>query len=149
MVMSKREIGQRVIRWSDAHQSDAVSKAETYRTLRPKPLTNAQLSSLQGIVEAAPAYSEVRDYIRNQGDKASRAGSGPAEMRNFWLDLDQTLGGLRNDAETILGAFLDLNSMSKKEKQTELDELHRRLMREYVQHFVAHCLYLTPEAEGE
>lgn len=147
--MKNREIGQRVIRWSDAHQSDAVSKAETYRTLRPKSLTNAQLSSLQGIVEAAPAYSEVRDYIRNQGDKASRAGSGQAEMRNFWLDLDQTLGGLRNDAEAILAGVVKLDSMTKKEKQTELDELHRRLMREYVQHFVAHCLYLTPEAEGE
>jgi hypothetical protein len=145
--MDERQIGQRIIRWSDDHEPDAVRKAETYRPLRPKPLTNAQLNSLQNIVEAAPAYGEIRDYLRHQAEKADKAGPAQAEVKNYWLDLDKTLGELRNDAEDILTATTNVQAMSKKDRQTRLDDVHRRLIHEYTQHLVAHCLYLTPVGE--
>jgi hypothetical protein len=136
-------LARRMARWSDGHEPEAVRQAETYRPLRPKPLTNAQLSSLQNIVEAAPVYSEIRDYLRHQAEKANKAGPAQTELKNYWLDLDKTLGQLRQEAETILTAVA-LKEMTRKDRQTRLDEIHRRLIREYVQHLVAHFLYLTP-----
>ncbi len=146
--LDKRKLGRHVIRWSDAWEPKAVRKAETYRLLRPKPLTNNQLTSLQNIVESAPEYSHIRDYIRNQADKAGRAGPYLAELRDYWLDMDKTLGDLRNEADKILQELVeDVESMFKKEKKANLDLIQQRLVREYAQHLVAHFFYLTPVGE--
>lgn len=122
--------------WSDANQQTAADLADSYQELLPRRITNAQLSGLNNVVRAAPTFKEISDFVRHQSDKAVRAGRD--DLADYWSAVGKALAGLRRDAEKIwLTVYAEPSSTTPPDKQA-VDELHRRLAGEFVQHLVAH-----------
>ena len=124
--------------WSDRAQRDAATLAESYRDLLPRQITNAQLNGLQNIVLSAPSFGQIKDYLENQGNKASRAGRD--EVADYWQAVQKVLNGLRSESDQWLGSVPGGPPLTTAEGRQLADEWHRRLAREYVQHLVAHSL---------
>ncbi len=133
---------QRLAAWSDRAQRDAVELAESYRDLLPRQITNAQLNGLQNIVLSAPSFSEIKRYVENQGNKASRAGRD--DVADYWKAMLKTLNNLRSESEQLLGSVPGGPPLTSAEGRQLADEWHRRLAREFVQHLVAHSLWVKP-----
>ncbi len=129
---------QRLAAWSDRAQRDAVELAESYRDLLPRQITNAQLNGLQNIVLSAPSFSEIKRYVENQGNKASRAGRD--DVADYWKAMLKTLNNLRSESEQLISIPCG-PLLSTAEGKQLADEWHRRLAREFVQHLVAHSLF--------
>ncbi len=124
--------------WSDDIEPRAVRFVEQYRDLLPRRITNAQLSGLENVVGQASTYREIRAFLDNRADRANRAGR--LDVAAYWNALSEALNALKGEAERLgMATFADLND---RQRRTAVDELHVRLVREYVQHLIAHSLYL-------
>ncbi len=122
--------------WSDANQHIASNLADSYQDLLARRITNAQLSGLNNVVRAAPTFKEISDFVKHQVDKAVRAGRD--DVADYWSAVGKALAELRRDAEQIWRAvYAEPSSTTPPDKQA-VDELHRRLAGEFVQHLVAH-----------
>jgi len=132
----------RLAAWSDRSEHEAVRLVEQYRNLLPRRITNAQLSGLENVVGQAPNYREIRNFLDNRATRADRAGR--LDVAGYWNALTEALGGLKGEAEQ-LWAELAPAGVSDRQRKVALDDLHVRLVREYVQHIVAHSLYLGGE----
>lgn len=138
----RRELSRLVAAWSDGDgYQQAVALSEQHGNLLPKPITNAQLSSLRNVVGAARRISTVRDFADNQKRKASRREE--YDVRDYWGDVGRDLLGLRESAEALWAEAggHDL-TLSELEVEAAKNQLHLRMMRICVQHLVAHSLYL-------
>lgn len=133
---------QRLAAWSDWAQHDAVELAESYRDLLPRQITNAQLNGLQNTVLSAPSFGEIKKYVENQSNKASRAGRD--DVADYWKALLRALTDLRSESEQLLNSVPGGPPLTTVEGRQLADEWHRRLAREYVQHLVAHSLWVKP-----
>lgn len=127
--------------WSDQAQRGAAELAESYRDLLPRQITNAQLNGLQNIVHVAPGYKGIKDYIENQGNKASRAGRD--DVADYWKAVLKALNDLRPESERLLNTVPGGPPLTTAEGKLLMDEWHRRLAREFVQHLVTHSLYVA------
>lgn len=134
---------QRLAAWSDRAQRDAVELVESYRDLRPRQITNAQLNGLQNVILSAPGYGEIKRYVENQGNKASRAGRD--DVADYWKAVLKALNGLRSESEQLLESVPGTPPLNTAEGKRLADEWHRRLAREFVQHLVAHSLWAKPD----
>jgi len=132
---------QRIAAWSDRWQAEAARFADSHRDLLPKRITNAQLYGLGNVVRSARRYADIERFIGNQVEKAKRAGR--LDVQGYWNDLKDVLGKLRGEAQALLKTLCPAGAGS----QDNLDELHRELIRLYVQHLIAHSLYWTPDQE--
>jgi hypothetical protein len=126
--------------WSDGSEAEAVRLVERHRDLLPKRITNAQLSGLENVISQAPNYREVRAFLNNRATRADKAGR--LDVAGYWNDLTKTLDGLKGEAEQ-LWADLAPGNIADRQHKVAMEELHARLVREYVQHLVAHSLYLS------
>ena len=143
----RRVLNRVVTIWSDGDgYRQAVALAESYSHLLPKPVTHAQLNGLRNVVSAAPDVRTVRMFTDNQKDKAYRRDD--LEVRDYWAEVGTALARLSGPAQALWaeagGEELVLSDQEVKAAQAQL---HMRLMRAFVQHLVAHSLYL-PAIEG-
>lgn len=137
----------RLAAWSDGDgYRQATDLAESFLHLLPKPVTTSQLNGLRNIVAAAPDPATVNRFTHRQGQKVERRGD--RELRDYWQAVGQALSGLTDVVEevwaAIRGETLDLpNGEAKRARH----EIHLRLMRAFVQHLVAHSVYLKEQPE--
>jgi hypothetical protein len=136
----------RLAAWSDGIEPEAVRLVEQYRDLLPKRITNAQLSGLENVVGQASSYQDIRAFLDNRATRADRAGR--LDVAGYWKALTDALNGLKKEAEH-LAADLVHSDITDRERKLAMDDLHVRLVREYVQHLAAHSLYLGGLDLGE
>lgn len=135
----------RLAAWSDGIESKAVRLAEEHRDLLPRRITNAQLSGLENVVGPASTYQGIRAFLDNRADRANRAGR--LDVAAYWNALTEALNALKGEAERVgIAMFADFGDRQRK---VAVDELHVRLVREYVQHLVAHSLYVGGETDRQ
>jgi hypothetical protein len=136
---SRLALRRQLAAWSDGIEPDTVRLVEQYRDLLPKRITNAQLSGLENVVGQSPNYREIRAFLDNRATRADKAGR--LDVAGYWNALAEALTGLKGKAEQ-LWAELASPDATDRERKVAVDQLHVRLAREYVQHLVAHSLYL-------
>jgi len=139
----RRALRRRLAAWSDGPgYRQACELAESYRHLLPRPVTLSQLHGLRNVVAAAPDPGTVKEFTDRQGQKAERRGD--LELRGYWQAMGKAMERLRRDVETLWTAIggegLDL---AQKPLRVALDEIHMQLIRAFVQHLVAHSMYLS------
>ena len=141
----RRELNWRVLAWSDGpgyHEANRL--AESYRHLLPKPVTNAQLNGLRNIAASASTLKDMRDFTQNQAGKAERRGD--FELRDYWNAVEKALNGLGDPAGELwraAGGSTENLPMNK----TAPDSLHLRLVREFVQHLLAHSAFMPMQQD--
>jgi hypothetical protein len=134
---------QRLAAWSDQAQKPAAQLADQFRDLLDRRIGNAQLSGLNNIVQSAPTFDDVENFIKHQGERAERAGR--FEIKEYWNAIAQAIAGLKEEGLKFANeAGLNIQpKMSKsKEAKLALNYIYLILAREYVQHFVAHSIML-------
>lgn len=143
----ERELNQQICSWSDGpgyHQ--ATHLAESNRHLLPKPVTNAQLNGLRNIAASASLFKNVMEFTKHQGEKAERRGD--FELRDYWQAVGKVLEDLKTPAgELWLGVGGSTQNLPK--GKTAPDELHLRLVREFIQHLLAHSLFVKEQPEED
>lgn len=127
--------------WSDGIVPQAVRFVEQYRDLLPRRITNSQLSGLENVVGQSTTYKEIRAFLDNRADRANRAGR--LDVAAYWNALIEALNDLKDEAEQ-LGKTMCIG-LDDRQRKALVDELHVWLVREYVQHMVAHSLFVTEE----
>jgi len=136
------ELRRRLAAWSDAVQREAADLTDGYRDLLTKRITNAQLSGLHNVVQAAPSFRQIKQFVAHQGEKASRAGRD--DVADYWDAVGKAFEGLRRPAEQIWADVPGGPAPGTPDARQALDEWHCRLVREFVQHLVAHSLWARP-----
>lgn len=126
--------------WSDQAQKEAAKFADAHRDLFPRPITNAQLYGLLNMARSAHRFSEIQRFIQHQREKAERAGR--PDMHGYWTDLDKALNSLKTETKQLWRQVEVLPPATN--ESVLLDELHRQLSIEFVQHLIAHSLYWSP-----
>ena len=121
--------------WSDGIQARAIEFVEGNRALLPRRITNAQLSGLASIADGASTFFEIRKFVSHQHEKAARAGR--MDVQPYWAKLEKVLDGLPSQA-----AQLWTRASRTPPEADRLDDLQRRLAREFVQHVIAHSLFV-------
>jgi hypothetical protein len=134
-----------VASWSDGRGlAQATTLADQHRYLLPKRITNAQLSGLNGVVQAAANLEQVTAFTQHQGERAARAGR--LDVKGYWDALRQALEALEREAEdlaTQAGLTLAPPPGKGKARSKAPEWLTLWLAQEFVQHLVAHSLYLS------
>lgn len=143
----QRALNRLVTIWSDGDgYRQAGALAESHSHLLPKPVTHAQLHGLRNVVGAAPDPKTVKMFTDNQRDKAYRRGD--LEMRDYWAEVGTALARLSESAQALWAeARSEEAGLSKNEAKAARAQLHMSLMRGFVQHLVAHSLYLKEQPE--
>jgi hypothetical protein len=133
-----------VAAWSDGRGlAQATALADQHRYLLPKRITNAQLSGLNGVVQAATDLGQVTAFAQHQGERAARAGR--LDVKGYWDALRQALEALEGEAGNLAaqaGMTLVPPSGKGKARPKAPEWLTLWLAQEFVQHLVAHSLYL-------
>lgn len=140
---SELTIRQRMAAWSDGDgQTAAIALAERHRHLLPKRITNAQLSGLNNVVWAAPDVARVRDFLTHQASRAERAGR--LDVKGYWDDVAQTLVQLEATATQLAAeAGLTVEAPAGRKGRSRAPAwVELSLAQAFVQHLVAHSLYL-------
>ena len=137
---AQRKLQQPVAAWSDGQGlALATELVERHQNLLPKKITNAQLSGLNGVVRAVDEVDRVMDFAQHQGTRAELAGR--TEVKDYWDDLRETLGGLEDEAAQLLsqtGVSVEVTGKGAR----ALAWLTLWLAQEFVQHLIAHSLYI-------
>lgn len=139
----RRLLSQLIAAWSDAAVAGAVALVERYDDLLDRELGNAQLSGLSNLVESGHGLEEIQRFAAHQGSKAERAGR--YGSKEYWDAVRKALEELKDAAwELAHRAGLSVPDRASKPKvlRAALDDLYRRLAREWVQHLVAHSIFL-------
>ena len=133
-----------VAAWSDGRGfAQSTPLADQHRDLLPRRITNAQLSGLNGLVQAASSLRQVAAFAQHQAARAAR--SGRPDVKGYWDALRQTLEGLEREADDLAAQAGMLSAMpeAKGKPQTKApDWLVLWLAQEFVQHLVVHSLYI-------
>jgi hypothetical protein len=134
----------RLAAWSDQAQKPAAQLADQFRDLLDRRIGNAQLSGLNNIVQSAPTFDEVENFIKHQAERAERAGR--FEIKEYWNAIGQAIESLKGEGLKFAneaGMNIQPKTSKTKEIKTALNFIYLTLVREYVQHFVAHSLMLV------
>lgn len=130
--------------WSDGRGYDlATALADEHAYLLPKRITNAQLSGLNSVVQAASHLGEVRAFAQHQAQRAARAAR--LDVEGYWRALQQALDKLESEASSLAaqGEIVPPAQPPKgKSSPKPPDWLALWLAQEFLQHLVAHSLYL-------
>jgi len=145
-------------RWSDGAQKSASVLVEEHRSVLGRQvgnkvegqhIGNAQLSGLNNIAQSAPSFEDVKQFARWQGEKAERAGR--YDVKEYWDAIGKALEALEKEAWTVANdAGLPVPPKDSKPQvlKSALNEIYLMLAQEWVQHFVAHSLWIAPKREG-
>ncbi|HDQ73752.1 MAG TPA: hypothetical protein ENN19_16885 [Chloroflexi bacterium] len=131
--------------WSDRSQKEAAKFVDGRRDLLPRRITSAQLYGLADVVRSAHRFTDIQKFTRHQGEKAERAGR--LDVRDYWVEMEKALRDLRKDAENLCQQAGP--PPPKVSEKPALDELHCKLVNEFVKHLVAHSLYWSPLPKKE
>lgn len=125
-----------ISRWSDGPGLErATELAERHRALLPRRLTTAQLSGLHAIAQAATSPEQVVGYAQHQEARAGRIGR--LDVKAFWEDLHQYLEKAGREATSLMPVQQPMSRIPN-----EAAWLRLSLIREFIQHLLAHSLYL-------
>lgn len=101
-------------------------------------LTSNQASGLLNVVHCEDNLNTIlREFIQHQADKADKK---TGQKTAFWKDLLREVEGLRKQADEIRQK-LCLTTQTQKAQKEQLTEIQLLLVRDYVQHLVAHNVY--------
>jgi len=134
----------RLVAWSDGVQQNAAGLAEQYRDLLGRRIGNAQLSGLNNIVQSSPSMDDVKEFVAHQGEKAERAGR--FDVKEYWEAIGKALDTIENAAWTVAneaGLAVPPKGSKPKEMKAALEEVQLALVKEWVQHLVAHSLMVA------
>jgi len=143
----QRALHRRLAAWSDGPgYRQACDLAEAYRHLLPKPVTPSQLHGLRNVVAAESDPSKVKGFTEHQARKAERRGD--LELRDYWQAVGKALDELQRPVKELWAAIGgDSLGLSKRPLKAAQDEIRMQLMRDFVQHLVAHSVYLKEQPE--
>jgi len=140
----------RLAMWSDGEgQRAAIDLAEHHRHLLPGRITKAQLSGLMNVTLAAPDIASVHAFMIHQGQRAEKAGQ--QEVKDYWQDVSQALTKTEI-AAAELAADVGLAPVSEAQRKGRARSpawLELALARAFMQHLVAHSLYLAATVRAE
>jgi ribosome-binding ATPase YchF (GTP1/OBG family) len=106
-----------------------------------KALTSNQASGLLNVVNCEDNLNTIiREFIQHQADKADKADKKAEQKISFWKDLLREVEGLRKQADEIR-QNLGLKAETQKAQKEQLAKILLLLVRDYVQHLVAHNIY--------
>ena len=142
-----------VAAWSDKILDDAVEFAKTHQPIfvgRYPVVGNSQLYGLMNLVQNTSNFGKVRYFTNHQARKAAARGSADRykDAEEFWLTVGKKLNELSIAARSLTdeSGFSDL----PKADCPEIDDLHRTLAVEYLQHLTAEVLFISQqEAEHQ
>ena len=132
-----------VATWSDKILNDAVEFAKTYRSIfveRNPVVGKSQLYGLMNLVQNTPNFGRVHYFTAHQAQKAEGRRNNPKE---FWIAVGKKLDEFAADAHTLADKS-GLTSLPETDRP-ELDDLHRTLAVEYLQHLTAEILFISQQ----
>ena len=132
-----------VATWSDKILNDAVEFAKTYRSIfveRNPVVGKSQLYGLMNLVQNTPNFGRVHNFTAHQAQKAEGRRNNPKE---FWIAVGKKLDEFAADAHTLADKS-GLTSLPETDRP-ELDDLHRTLAVEYLQHLTAEILFISQQ----
>ena len=143
---------QEVATWSDSVLDDAVAFAQTHRdifTSRNPPVGQSQLYGLMNVMNNAPDFRRVRQFIEHQAQKANQradASGGRAadlnrETAEFWTKVANKLSSFTEYARSLTAnsGLID----SAESGRSDPEAVHRTLAVEYLQHLTAEILFIS------
>lgn len=137
--------------WSDNEGlARATALADRFRELLPRQITTAQLAGLNGVVQSAPDIGKVTSFATHQASRASRAGR--LDVKDYWDALHETLGGFEQEITQLMAKAgvpmpPEPSRRQRRQQGNPLDRLALWLAQEFVQHLVAHSLYIGGEKQ--
>jgi hypothetical protein len=135
---SLREIHREVGRRSDMLFEAAVKFADEHKI----PRSN-QFNGLLNVVNSEQNTNTIlSNFVQHQATKST------TNDAVFWTKLKSELDGLRKAADEIQNK-IGLDSETKKDRQKWKEQIHLWLIRDYVQHLVAHLIYRSTQTGGE
>lgn len=140
------ELERRLAAWSDRMQPQAAALAGGYRDLLVRRITNAQLSGLNNVVQAAPSFGQIKLFIERQGNKAMKTSR--EDVAEYWNAVGKALENLRHDAEQMLASVPGGPQLNTPAGKLVLDGWHCRLAQEFVQHLVADSMWARSSMRG-
>lgn len=141
------ELHRAVSQWSDAQCKQAEAMMEKHKDLRTgryPALSNAQLSGILSYLTSQDTWANQKQFVRHQREKAQKVER--HELAAFWDDLEKAGEALvRQDAKALWAQVLQAAGKESKDLNPDKppDIVHQLLLREHVQHLVAHALYLN------
>ena len=132
-----------VATWSDKILNDAVEFAKTYRSIfveRNPVVGKSQLYGLMNLAANTPNFRKVRQFTDHQAQKAEGRRNNPNE---FWIAVGKKLDEFAADARSIADKS-GLSDMPETDRP-DLDDLHRALAVEYLQHLTAEILCISQQ----
>ena len=99
-------------------------------------ITSNQAHGLANVIssEEKNVNTVLVAYVQHQGRKAT------SQNNRFWEDLKRELEGLRKQAQEIQ-EDLGNDALTPRETKEQLARIHMLIVRDYVQHLVAHNEY--------
>ena len=145
---------QAVATWSDSVLDDAVTFAQTHHdifTSSNSPVGQNQLYGLMNVMNNAPNFRSVRQFIEHQAQKANQradASGGRAadlnrETAEFWTKVAGKLSSFTQDARS-LAANSGAGDLAETDRP-DPEAVHRTLAVEYLQHLTAEILFISKQ----
>jgi len=106
----------------------------------------SQLSALNNHARSAPTFEKLKEFVAHQAEKAEKADK--PKIKEYWTELKSKLIELENEAQNLaVEAGLPVPSKEGKPKQMReaMNWLYLWLGQEYIQHLVAHSLFIMPK----
>jgi hypothetical protein len=132
-----------VAAWSDSILDDAVEFAKAHQhifTGNNPPVGKSQLYGLMNLVQNTSNFGRVRYFTDHQAQKAEGRRNNPNE---FWVAVGKKLDEFAADARSL--ADKSGLSVLPETDRPELDDLHRALAVEYLQHLTAEILLISQQ----
>lgn len=145
---------QAVATWSDSVLDDAVTFAQAHHdifTNRNSPVGQNQLYGLMNVMNNAPNFRNVRQFIEHQAQKASQRADASGgrvadlnrETAEFWTKIANKLSSFNKDARS-LAANSGLSDLAEADRP-DPEAVHRTLAVEYLQHLTAEILFISKQ----
>ena len=128
-----------VATWSDNVLGDAVQFAKRHQPIfvgRYPVVGKSQLYGLMNLAANTPNFRKVRQFTDHQAQKAEGRRNNPNE---FWIAVGKKLDEFAAAARSLADES-GLSDLPETDRP-DLDDLHRTLAVEYLQHLTAEILY--------
>ena len=143
-----------VATWSDSVLDDAVAFAQTHHEIftgKNPPVGQSQLYGLMNVMNNAPNFRRVRQFIEHQAQKANQradaSGGRTADLNRetaeFWTKIANKLGSFNENARS-LAVDSGLSDLPEADRP-DLETMHRTLAVEYLQHLTAEILFISKQ----
>ena len=132
-----------VATWSDNVLGDAVQFAKRHQPIfvgRYPVVGKSQLYGLMNLAANTPNFRKVRQFTDHQAQKAEGRRNNPNE---FWIAVGKKLDEFAAAARSLADES-GLSDLPETDRP-DLDDLHRTLAVEYLQHLTAEILYISQQ----